>query len=203
MRAVLGIGNPGAKYVLTKHNAGFIIIDTLVEQLNLNYTPSKGDYYYAEGKLKDSEYIVIKPTTYVNNSGLAARDVLDNYDIAVEDFLVVVDDIALPIGNLRARISGGSGGHNGLESLIYHLESENFPRIRFGIGSRFEDGFQADYVLSKFSENEFKDLKPNFEICSELTKKFFIGGQKLMMDHFSRFANEINKTTPPQEREEN
>ncbi|MDZ7766740.1 MAG: aminoacyl-tRNA hydrolase [Melioribacteraceae bacterium] len=163
MRAVFGIGNPGAKYVLTRHNAGFIIIDTIIEKLGLSFIPSKGDYYYAEGKLKDSEFIIIKPTTYVNNSGLAARDVLDFFDIAVEDLLVIVDDIALHTGNVRVRKSGGSGGHNGLESLIYHINSENFPRIRFGIGNRFEEGFQADYVLSKFSEKEFKELLPNFK----------------------------------------
>lgn len=203
MRAVFGIGNPGAKYVLTRHNAGFIIIDTIIEKLGLSFIPSKGDYYYAEGKLKDSEFIIIKPTTYVNNSGLAARDVLDFFDIAVEDLLVIVDDIALHTGNVRVRKSGGSGGHNGLESLIYHINSENFPRIRFGIGNRFEEGFQADYVLSKFSEKEFKELLPNFKFCTELIENFLIDGQKSMMDHFSKFSNEINKTTPPQEREEN
>lgn len=203
MRAVFGIGNPGAKYVLTRHNAGFIIIDTIIEKLGLSFIPSKGDYYYAEGKLKDSEFIIIKPTTYVNNSGLAARDVLDFFDIAVEDLLVIVDDIALHTGNVRVRKSGGSGGHNGLESLIYHINSENFPRIRFGIGNRFEEGFQADYVLSKFSAKEFNELLPNFKFCTELIKNFLIDGQKSMMDHFSKFSNEINKTTPPQEREEN
>ncbi len=203
LRAVLGIGNPGVKYVDTRHNAGFIIIDKLVETLNLQFTPSKGDYYFAEGTLDDSDFIVIKPTTYVNNSGEAALDVLEEYDIAVNNLLVIVDDIALDTGNIRVRKSGGSGGHNGLESIIYHIRSDNFPRIRFGIGDDFETGKQVNYVLSKFTAEEKKDLQTNFNFCVELTKKFIKGGHKEMMDHFSKFSNKFNKKSPPKDKEEN
>ena len=203
MRAVLGIGNPGVKYVDTRHNAGFIVIDRFIGQMNLNYKSSKSEFLFAEGKLNNTEYLIVRPTTYVNNSGLAAVYVLDNFELSVEDLLVVVDDINLPLGNIRVRNKGGSGGHNGLESIIYHLLSDKFPRIRFGIGSDFEDGTQADYVLSKFSNTVFEQLKPNFDFAVELVENFILGGQKQMIDHFSMFSNKFNKKNPPPEREEN
>ncbi len=203
MQVVLGIGNPGVKYVNTKHNAGFIIIDRFVEKQKLVYKSSKGDYLFAEGKLQGNDFIIIKPTTYVNNSGMAAKDVLETYSIPTENFLAVVDDINLPIGHLRLRKSGGTGGHNGLESIIYHLQTDLFPRLRFGIGADFEDGFQADYVLSKFSQSDLDELKPNFEFSIELLEKFIGGSLKEMTDHFSKFSYINNKKNPPPEREEN
>jgi PTH1 family peptidyl-tRNA hydrolase len=203
LQAILGIGNPGAKYVNTKHNAGFIIIDRFVDKYDLDYLASKNDYLYAEGKILESDFIIIRPTTYVNNSGLAAKDVLDKYDIPLQNFLTVVDDINLSTGQLRLRKSGGTGGHNGLESIIYHLISDEFPRLRFGIGADFEDGFQADYVLSKFSKNELDNLDSNFNFAVELLEKFIVGGLKEMTDHFSKFSNIFNQKNPPHEREEN
>lgn len=203
MQAVLGIGNPGVKYVDTKHNAGFIVIDRLVDKHKLKYEPSKGDYHFSLGNINENDFIIIRPTTYVNNSGLAAIDALDKHDIEVDQLLVIVDDINLDIGQIRLRKGGGSGGHNGLESIIYHLQSENFPRIRFGIGNDFEEGYQADYVLSKFSNDEFDELKENFNFAIELTEKFLEGGSKLMFDHFSKFSNNINKKNPPPEIEGN
>lgn len=203
MYAVLGIGNPGAKYVNTKHNAGFIIIDRFVDKHKLHYQPSKSQYYFAEGKLNKNDFIIIRPTTYVNNSGLAALDVLDMFEIPVNRLLVVVDDINLEIGKLRLRKSGGSGGHNGLESILYHLQSDHFPRIRFGIGADFEEGFQADYVLSKFSSDELDSLKLNFDFAVELIENFINGGLKGITDHFSKYSIEFNREKPPHEREEN
>lgn len=203
MQAVLGIGNPGVKYVNTKHNAGFIIIDKFVEKHNLVYISSKGDYLFAEGKFRDKNFIIVRPTTYVNNSGLAALDILEKFEIPVQNFLTVFDDINLPTGNLRLRKSGGTGGHNGLESIIYHLQNDNFPRLRFGIGADFDEGFQADYVLSKFSDSELDKLKPNFNFAVELVEKFIENGLKEMTDHFSKFSNNFNKKNPPPEREEN
>jgi len=203
LQAVIGIGNPGVKYVNTKHNAGFIIIDRFLEKNNLIYKTSKSDYLFVEGKFRENDFLIVRPTTYVNNSGFAAIDICRNYNINIEDLLVVVDDINLGMGHLRIRKSGGSGGHNGLESIIYHLESQNFPRMRFGIGAEFEEGLQADYVLSKFSTEELTKLKPNFDFAVELIDEFLIGGIKNMTDHFSKFSNKINQKEPPHEREEN
>ena len=203
MQAVIGIGNPGVKYVNTKHNAGFIIIDRFLEKNNLIYKTSKSNYLFVEGKFRENDFLIVRPTTYVNNSGLAVLDICDNHNISVENLLVVVDDINLEMGHLRIRKNGGSGGHNGLESIIYHLQSQNFPRIRFGIGAEFKEGFQADYVLSKFSTEELTKLEPNFDFAVELIEKFLIGGNKEMTDHFSKFSNKINQKEPPHEREEN
>lgn len=201
MRAILGIGNPGAEYVDTKHNAGFIILDKLADKFDLSYSPSKYDYYYAEGRLNDSDFCLIKPTTYVNLSGLAAKDFFNNHPLAVEDFLVVVDDIHLELGSVRIRKQGGSGGHNGLESIIYHLETESFPRIRFGIGGKFEDGNQAGYVLSKFNDDEFKFIEGNLNLSVDLIEKFISGGTQSMLDFFSKVSQKENLTTPPTNKE--
>lgn len=203
MHVVLGIGNPGAKYVNTKHNAGFIIIDKFVEKHKLFYKASQSDYHFAEGNLNKNDFIIIRPTTYVNNSGLAALDVLEKLEIPINQFLVVVDDINLELGKLRLRKSGGTGGHNGLESIVYHLQSDEFPRLRFGIGADFEKGFQADYVLSKFSSDELNNLKLNFDFAVELIENFISGGLKSMTDHFSKYSINFNKENPPHEREEN
>lgn len=203
MRAVLGIGNPGVKYVDTKHNAGFIVIDRFIEKHKLKYEPSKGEYHFCLGKIANEDFIIIRPTTYVNNSGLTALDVLEKHNIETDQLLVIVDDINLETGQIRVRKNGGSGGHNGLESIIYHLQSEDFPRIRFGIGNDFEEGYQADYVLSKFTNKEFDKLEDNFNFAVELTNKFIEGGNKFMFDHFSKFSNKINQKNPPPEIEEN
>lgn len=203
MRAVLGIGNPGVKYVNTKHNAGFIIIDKLVEKHKLKYQPSKSDYHFCMGNIDENDFIIVRPTTYVNNSGLAALDLIEKHNIEVDQLLVIVDDINIEIGQIRVRKSGGSGGHNGLESIIYHLQSEGFPRIRFGIGNHFDQGNQVNYVLSKFTNEELEKLKENFDFAVELAEKFIEGGNKFMFDHFSKFSNKINKKSPPPEIEEN
>lgn len=203
MRAVLGIGNPGVKYVDTKHNAGFIVIDRFIDKHKLKYEPAKGDYHFCTGEIISSDFIIVRPSTYVNNSGLAALDVFEKFNIELDQFLMVVDDINLETGQVRVRKSGGSGGHNGLDSIIYHLQSEDFPRIRFGIGDDFEEGFQADYVLSKFTGDEFNHLEKNFNFAVELVEKFIEGGTKFMFDHFSKFSNNINKKNPPPEIEGN
>jgi peptidyl-tRNA hydrolase, PTH1 family len=140
VRIVLGIGNPGKRYENTRHNIGFIILNTFAQNNNLSFIPSKSDYYYSAGEIEGSAFILVKPSTYVNNSGIAAGHALSIFNVAIEDLLVVVDDINLGTGSFRVRASGGDGGHNGLKSIIYHLQSNEFPRIRIGIGSGFPDG---------------------------------------------------------------
>ncbi len=186
MKVVFGIGNPGEKYTFTRHNIGFIIIDYLAKKHNLEFKPSKFDFYYAEGELDSFRYFLIKPTTYVNNSGIAAKDIFEYYDISLPDFLVVTDDVNLDEGKIRIRNSGGDGGHNGIASIIYHLETDQFPRLRFGIGKRFEPGEMANYVLSKIDEETFKSIEPNIHFAAELIEKFIVGGIKNMLDFYSK-----------------
>lgn len=194
MRAVLGIGNPGSEYEQTKHNVGFLILDEYVHKKKLNFIPSNEDYYYAGSESSASPFILIKPTTYVNLTGMAAVSIVDNFDIDIKDFLVISDDINLPKGEVRLRKSGGDGGHNGLASIIYHLNTDQFPRIRFGIGGDFEHGEMADYVLSKFSDEELKELKTSFNICIDLIDKFVNEGSKNMFEFYSQQKNKISNS---------
>ncbi|MFH1198443.1 MAG: aminoacyl-tRNA hydrolase [bacterium] len=189
IKAVLGIGNPGFKYEETRHNIGFMILDCFSKKRNLTFQASKYNYFYTNGELNNSPFFLLKPTTYVNLSGLAAKDFCNEYNVSPENLLVICDDTYLNPGVIRIRRSGGDGGHNGLASIIYHLESNKFPRIRFGIGQNPESIDLKDHVLSKFSPDELIDLKPNIELTAELIEKFIIGGAKEILDHFSKVKN--------------
>ncbi len=191
MRILLGIGNPGIKYNLTWHNVGFIILDRLAEQLNIHFKPSKHDYYFAEGSIQDNDFILIKPTTYVNNSGLAALQIIEKYTVQLEDFLVVCDDLNIPKGEIKIKQSGGDGGHNGLASIIYHLNSNKFPRLRFGIGNGFDKGDMAKYVLSKISLKDFELIDKNLNLSIVLLTDFILGGMKNMLNCYSKNNNKL------------
>lgn len=191
MRILLGIGNPGIKYNLTWHNVGFIILDRLAEQLNIHFKPSKHDYYFAEGSIQDNDFILIKPTTYVNNSGLAALQIIEKYPVQLEDFLVVCDDLNIPKGEIKIKQSGGDGGHNGLASIIYHLNSNKFPRLRFGIGNGFDKGDMAKYVLSKISLKDFELIDKNLNLSIVLLTDFILGGMKNMLNCYSKNNNKL------------
>ena len=182
MRIILGIGNTGNRYLYTRHNAGFLFLDYFAGKKNLSFKASKHEYYYSQGKTGESGFFLIKPTTYVNNSGIAALHAADEFGVAVEDILVVADDINLPLTEIRIRASGGDGGHNGLKSLIYHLNSNQFPRIRLGIGSSFKEGDKAEYVLSPFNPDELGLIKETFEKGVIIADEFIKGGLKGMLD---------------------
>ncbi|MDP4115850.1 MAG: aminoacyl-tRNA hydrolase [Bacteroidota bacterium] len=186
MFIVLGIGNPGSKYRFTRHNAGFLLLDYFAEKNKFVFRSGKGEYNYAEGRADDSDFVLVKPVTYVNNSGFAAVDVLRKFDAPIQNMLVVYDDINLPFGAYRVRASGGSGGHNGISSIIENTGTMDFPRIRIGIGSDFEHGDMADYVLSRFSKEEEPVLKTVFDSCSLLIENFCSGGAKQLLDANSK-----------------
>lgn len=194
MRAVIGIGNPGIRYLKNRHNAGFLLLDFIAEENSLSFKSSSGDYYFTRSKIHSSEYTLVKPSNFVNNSGIAALQVKEKYNLEIKDILVVVDDVNLPTGELRIRESGGDGGHNGISSIIYHLNSDQFPRIRIGVGGSFEKGKMAEYVLEDFSADEFLLLKKAFETGSALVKEFILGGIKSMLDYNSRIPGNTNST---------
>ncbi len=177
LKIVFGLGNPGKMYENTRHNIGFEILDKFAEKHNLVFREGKGDYYIAGSENKfASSFFLVKPVTYVNASGIAAAQLFDFYEIDIKDFLVVVDDLNLPPGKIRVRQKGGDGGHNGLHSIIYSLESDAFPRLRFGIGNEFENGEMADYVLSKFDEETRKSIDEKIEDAVELIETFLDKG---------------------------
>lgn len=186
MRAVIGLGNPGKKYESTRHNIGFIILDEIAYKHKLTFKPSKNDYLYSEGSILSSDFFLVKPTTYMNLSGIAIVDFLSKYLIPLNDILVIVDDVNLELGKIRLRQSGSDGGHNGLKSIIYHLQDDKFPRLRFGVGNKFEKGELADYVLDRFSQEELISIKESVNYTVELVEQFIVGGYKVMLDYFSK-----------------
>lgn len=196
MRVIFGIGNPGIRYEFTRHNAGFLLLDYFAQKNSLHFKETIGEYLEAPGKISDQNFVLIKPVTYVNNSGIAARQVFDKYDTAPEDFLVVSDDTNLKNYILRVRLSGGDGGHNGLSSIIYHLMTDQFPRIRIGIGSNPSDVSLSDYVLSEFSKNELEEYQNTFIKGSQLIEEFIFGGSKKMLEANSILMKSENPNNP-------
>lgn len=191
MRAIVGIGNPGKKYQFNRHNVGFLALDNFAEKYQIKFFPSKYDYYYAEGVVEGNHFVLAKPTTYVNNSGIAVKDLIDQYNISVNDLLIIVDDINLNEFDFRLKKSGSDGGHNGLASIIYMLNTNEFPRLRIGIGSRFEKGSLADYVLSDFNETELNKLKETFEFTSGIIRAFITGGYNSCLSEYSKIKNQL------------
>lgn len=159
MKLIIGLGNPGLEYKWTRHNVGFEAIDKLAYDFNINVNKSKYKAIYGEGIIHNEKVILIKPLTYMNLSGECVRDFLAFYkDLSLEDIIVICDDINLPIGTIRIRKKGSDGGQNGLKNIIYHLNSDEFPRVRIGIGQKPEHYTLANFVLSKFNKDEEIDI---------------------------------------------
>jgi PTH1 family peptidyl-tRNA hydrolase len=193
VRAILGIGNPGSRYELNRHNAGFLLLDYFAGLNNVSYKASFGSYYQAVKSFEKNEVVLIKPANYVNNSGIAAKEIVDKYKIELEDLLVICDDINLDLGTLRIRKSGGDGGHNGLGSVIYHLNSNKFPRLRIGVRNKEPQPDMVEFVLSDFSQEEFLTLKKVLETASTLLNEFINGGLNAMLEANSKLVRAAKK----------
>ncbi|MBN2876747.1 MAG: aminoacyl-tRNA hydrolase [Bacilli bacterium] len=154
MKLVVGLGNPGKKYTDSKHNIGFMSLDSYASVNKIKY---KKSIKFTSEIVKMDDYILLKPKTFMNNSGIAVRKICDYYKIASEDVMVVFDDLNLPFAKLRLRTSGSAGGHNGIKSITAHLGTDNFKRLRVGIGR--DDGKEMkDDVLSSFNKSELNHL---------------------------------------------
>lgn len=181
---IAGLGNIGDEYANTRHNIGFIVADALVQSSGVSF--QSGRYAsVAKMRLKNRWLVVIKPSTYMNLSGKAIRYWLDEEKIPLENMLVIVDDIALPPGQLRLKSKGGDGGHNGLSSIIETLGTEEFSRLRFGIGSDFPKGYQSEYVLGKWTKAEEEIILPKISSAVDLVKSFVLSGPELTMTVFN------------------
>ncbi|TAA69690.1 aminoacyl-tRNA hydrolase [Planococcus salinarum] len=158
MKLIIGLGNPGKTYEQTRHNIGFHVIDHLASKWNAPLAQAKFKGMHSVIHRPEGKVMLLKPLTYMNLSGESVSAVMDYYDIGIDDILVIYDDLDLPTGQLRLRQKGSAGGHNGIKSLIQHLGTQNFNRIRIGI-SRPPAGMKVpDYVLSKFSKEESADI---------------------------------------------
>ncbi len=181
---IAGLGNIGPEYVNTRHNLGFMVLDKLAEKEKLAFQ-SKRYAWHIEFRFKGRIFVLIKPTTFMNLSGKAIIYWLKKENIPDENLLVIADDIALPIGTLRIRKKGGAGGHNGLSSIIEHLGTDEFARLRIGAGNEFPIGYQIRYVLGQWTEEENKILMPKIEIATEIVKSFGTIGLDRTMNDFN------------------
>jgi len=195
VRLILGIGNPGKRYQHNRHNVGFMFLDYLANKYSISFIPSRNDYYFAEHKIGENYFSLVKPSNYVNNSGFSTIQAISNYNASIEDLLVVHDDVYLETGTFRLKLSGGDGGHKGINSIIYNLSSEDVVRIRIGVGGKdFSQDNIAEYVLSDFNNEDEKLLNEVFENCSLLAEAFICGGKKQLLDVNSKLVKPNNNS---------
>lgn len=172
MKLIAGLGNVGTKYVFTRHNAGFMLADSIALSLGLNFSEnSKLKCYIA----KNNDYILVKPTTYMNLSGEAVRAVADYYKIGVKDILVVFDDLSLELGKIRFRANGSDGGHNGIKSVIQHMGTKDIARLKIGIGPQPNLPSEV-FVLQNFTKEELEKLKETLTIAKDGIVCYFTEG---------------------------
>ena len=181
---VVGLGNIGFEYVDTRHNIGFSVLDAWAQASNTSFSTKRyGDV--AEVRFKGHSFTLLKPSTYMNLSGKAVNYWLQQSKIPVERLLVIVDDMALPVGHLRLRKKGSDGGHNGLANIAQMLGTESYSRLRIGIGSHIGYGSQVDFVLGKWTAEEKAELKPAIEKAIEVIKAFGTIGVDRAMNQYN------------------
>lgn len=168
---VVGLGNPGFEYTETRHNIGFKVVDALAKEFDVPFTLGK-TAHVAQLKFKGRTIILIKPTTYMNLSGKAVNYWMQSEKILLKNILVITDDLALPFGKLRMKGKGSDGGHNGLKDIQAVLNTQEYARLRFGVGSDFNKGRQVDYVLGGWSDEEKESLDERLSVAKEFIKSF-------------------------------
>lgn len=177
MIVIAGLGNPGREYVNTRHNAGFMVIDALAEKYGIDVSEKKHKGLIGKGIMDGKKVILAKPQTYMNSSGECLRELFDYYKPDVEtEVIVVYDDITLDVGGLRVRKKGSAGGHNGMKSIIAHLQTENFMRVRVGIGEKPPRMDLADWVLGHFKSEDKENLEKAVQDACEAVS-MLIGGE--------------------------
>ena len=181
---ITGLGNIEAEYLGTRHNIGFRVVNQLVESVNGQFTDERYGAI-ARIRVKSAELIVLKPNTFMNLSGNAVRYWLQKENIPVENLLVVVDDLALPFGHLRLKPQGSDAGHNGLKNIAQLLNTQNYARLRFGIGNDFPRGGQIDYVLGKFPPEQLQQMPEILNRAVEIIKSFCLAGIQITMNQYN------------------
>jgi PTH1 family peptidyl-tRNA hydrolase len=182
---IVGLGNIGDEYANTRHNIGFKMLDAFAEASNVSFKDKRYGFV-TELKYKSRIFVLLKPSTYVNRSGLALNYWLNKEKIEIENCLVVVDDIALPFGKLRLRPKGGDAGHNGLANIQQVIGHSKYARLRFGIGNDFPQGMQVDYVLGEWDAEEKKELPEKIDQGIEIIKSFGTIGIQFTMNQFNK-----------------
>lgn len=178
------LGNIGPDYEGTRHNAGFMVGDALAADAGVRFESCRYGYM-ARLRVKNAELLVLKPSTFMNLSGVAVRYWMNKEKLPLENLLVVVDDIALPFGCVRLRKGGSDAGHNGLKNIAEQLGTQAFARLRFGVGNDFPRGGQIDYVLGRFPEEQMKLMPERLKTACEAVKAYCLSGADFAMTHFN------------------
>lgn len=182
-RAIIGLGNPGDRYAKTRHNAGFLVIDELARRWQVTFRPGKGSYVFARSTSRDA--ILMKPTTYMNNSGQAVRHLIDYFKIDEEETMIVFDDLDIPFPEIRLRKQGGAGTHKGMQSVIRHLDALNFPRTRMGIGGEQGRRLSEDFVLENYSKSDLNILPEQMEKAADAIEYWLADNIDQAMNRFN------------------
>lgn len=187
---IVGLGNVGDEYDMTRHNTGFMVLDAFAKASNIVFEDKRYGFV-AETMLKGRKVILLKPTTFMNLSGNAVRYWLNKENIDQHRLLVISDDVALPLGNFRLKASGSNGGHNGL-GHIQQLIGQDYPRLRMGIGNDYPQGQQINWVLGKYSEDEMKELQPALDLGVDIIKSFVLAGIDFTMNQYNKLGKGRN-----------
>ena len=185
MKLIVGLGNPGREYSETRHNIGWMVLDVLAKRWEGNWR-LKDNAEVLEARHEGEVLLLVKPQTYMNLSGEAVAPLARFYKVPAEDVIVIYDDMDLPTGKLRLRMKGGSGGHRGIESLLYHLRQDTFNRVRLGIGRPPVGWAVPDYVLSRFHQEEQEDLNAALEKAADAVEGILKLGMSNAMNRFNR-----------------
>ena len=169
MYLIVGLGNPEPEYAYTRHNMGFDTINKIAKELNIELKKTKFNSICGEGKVDNKKILLIKPQTFMNNSGESVEAFISYYKIPVENMLVIYDDMDTDIGTVRIRAKGGAGSHNGMKSIVKELNSEEFPRIRVGIGKPKNEFDKIDYVIGRIPNEEYINLQEGIDIAKDAT----------------------------------
>ena len=186
MYLIAGLGNPTREYEKTRHNVGFEAIDILADKAGTTVTEKKHKALYGKGYIGGQKVILAKPQTYMNLSGESIREIADCYKIEPENIIILCDDINLAEGQLRIRLKGSAGGHNGLKNIISHLGTQEFPRIRIGVGEKPRGMDLADYVLGRFPKEQQAVMEEAYRDAAEAACMMIEDGADAAMNHYNR-----------------
>ena len=167
MYLIVGLGNPTAKYEKTRHNAGFDVIDAIADKYGIELNLRKGKAFCGTGYIEGQKVMLAKPQTYMNLSGESVRALMDYYKLTTDEIVIIYDDISMPVGQVRIRPKGSAGGHNGIKSIIAHLGTQEFPRIKIGVGAKPENGDLVKHVLGRFSKEDDAKIRDVFALAEE------------------------------------
>ena len=196
---IVGLGNPGDEYALTRHNTGFMVLDAFAKASNAVFSDRRYGFV-AETSLRGRKVFLLKPTTYMNLSGNAVRYWLNHENIDQQRLLVVSDDVALPLGAFRLKANGSNGGHNGL-GHIQQLIGQQYARLRIGIGADYRQGGQIDWVLGQYSQEEIDLLQPSINTAVKMIESFILAGIDITMNQFNKLGKKPAPNPSPREGE--